>query len=241
MGANSRLREALLVVGTSQLSAGDSQIKSRLENLRYRVTTKEDWQFQKWEPARLASSNDPVAVIVISSSVDAEKVNTKFRDLPAPIVVSEALLFRVLGMTAEEEGRDYGLVHDETEVVIVHDQSHPIAADLADRVKICSSEEPLAWGRPSKEGKLIAALPDYAGRAAIFAYDHGDQMYGLTAPARRVGIFLTHQLAARMTDADLGWELFDAAVEWASGETPKPLSCVLQSELKEIRLRREQQ
>jgi len=64
-----------------------------------------------------------VAVIVISSSVDAEKVNTKFRDLPAPIVVSEALLFSVLGMTAEEEGRDYGLVHDETEVVIVPDQS----------------------------------------------------------------------------------------------------------------------
>jgi hypothetical protein len=40
-------------------------------------------------------------------------------------------------------------------------------------------------------------------------------MFGLSAPARRVGYFLDIQASTRLTTE--GWILFDAAVEWTAG------------------------
>jgi hypothetical protein len=68
-------------------------------------------------------------------------------------------------------------------------------------------------------------------------------MTGLNAPARRVGLFYDSDFAAHM-DGSGGafvspyWRLFDAAVEWASGERPRQFAEVFRAEWSEIRARR---
>src|SRR5262249_23554381 len=168
-------------------------------------------------------------------------VKRRFRAVTMHVVLAESELFTHMGMLAGAKERDYGLADHQTAVVIDSDQSHPIASGRSDHVKICQREGLLAWGKPRKAESLIASLTDHPDRAAIFAYEQGDQMYGLAAPARRVGIFLTQEFASVMEDSDAGWELFDAAVKWAASQGPNQLSCVLRLERKEIQLRRERQ
>jgi hypothetical protein len=58
---------------------------------------------------------------------------------------------------------------------------------------------------------------DHPERAAIFAYDRGKAMANnYEAPANRIGMFLHGNSASRLTAA--GWDLFDAAVNWAIAE-----------------------
>jgi hypothetical protein len=56
-------------------------------------------------------------------------------------------------------------------------------------------------------------------RVAIYSYEKGAMMVGGTpAPARRVGIFVHVGVADRLTPA--GWQLFDAAIDWALAPPP---------------------
>jgi len=52
-------------------------------------------------------------------------------------------------------------------------------------------------------------------KAVIFGYESGVSMPGLTAPARRVGLYMTDNTAASFTTN--GGNLFDAAIKWATG------------------------
>lgn len=56
-------------------------------------------------------------------------------------------------------------------------------------------------------------------KVAMFAYDTGMTMYGLKAPARRIGFFFYRDTAAAASKE--GWTLFDAAVAWAV-QSPAP-------------------
>jgi hypothetical protein len=241
MEASSTPPEVLLVVEKAGAEDGAGRIKRRLENLNYQVTLKTDQELEEEKGRNLSDLLRQVVLVVISSPIESKIVKTTFRDVSIPVVVAESALFTHMGMTAGARGRDFGLAEHQTEVVIDSDQLHPIASGRFDHVKICQREGLLAWGKPRKKGSLIAALTDHPERAAIFAYEEGDQMYGVTAPARRVGIFLTQQLASIMDDSDAGWEFFDAAVEWAASHGPDQLSCVLRRERKEIQLRRDRQ
>ena len=49
---------------------------------------------------------------------------------------------------------------------------------------------------------------------AIFAYDTGESMVSMNAPARRVGFFPAKDTFNSLTTD--GWRLFDAAVKWAT-------------------------
>src|SRR5262249_8793145 len=220
---------------------GAERIKRHLENLKYQVTLKTDQELEAEKKRNLSNLLDRVALVVISSSIEAGIVKRRFRDVSIPVVVAESELFTPMGMTAGPKERDYGLADHQTAVVIDSDQSHPIASGRSDHVKICQREGLLAWGKPRKAESLIASLTDHPDRAAIFAYEQGDQMYGLAAPARAAGLFLTQQLAGVMEDNDAGWEFFDAAVEWAASQRLYQLSCVLWRERKEIQLRRDRQ
>src|SRR5262245_45328781 len=213
MEASSTPPEVLLVVETADSEDGASRIKRRLENLKYQVTLKTDQELEEEKRQNLSKLLDRVVLVVISSPMEARIVKTTFRDASIPVVVAESALFTHMGMTADTTGRDYGLAERQTEVVIDSDQSHPIASGRSDHVKICQREGHLAWGKPYKAESQIAALTDNPDRVAIFVYEEGDQMYGLTALARRVGIFLTQQLASVMEDSDANWEFFDAAVK----------------------------
>ncbi len=59
----------------------------------------------------------------------------------------------------------------------------------------------------------IGTLVSDASRVVLFAYPKGAAMPGLTAPAKRVGIFFGDDTAASLNSD--GWALFDAAVNYA--------------------------
>jgi hypothetical protein len=71
-----------------------------------------------------------------------------------------------------------------------------------------------AQGSPNGNAIVVATLPG-STTAGIFAYDSGASMPGLTAPARRVGLFLGDNTATSLTAN--GTALFDAAIRWAAG------------------------
>ena len=76
------------------------------------------------------------------------------------------------------------------------------------------------FGVPGAGASVVATLVDEPQGCAIFGYEQGAPMIGLTAPARRVGYFLDIQASTRLTSE--GWALFDAAVKWTAGECAVP-------------------
>ena len=69
---------------------------------------------------------------------------------------------------------------------------------------------------PNANAAVIARLPGTT-TASIFAYETGAAMPGLTAPARRVGLFMWDTTPASFTAG--GTALFDAAISWATAQT----------------------
>ncbi|MFZ1496292.1 MAG: LamG-like jellyroll fold domain-containing protein, partial [Saprospiraceae bacterium] len=94
---------ALFVVGNAtNLSAADALIKQRMESLGLQVTVKKDALVQTVDA-------QGTSLIVISSSVIAGYVNTKFTNVAVPVVTWEAWLYDDLQMTGELLGSDYGV------------------------------------------------------------------------------------------------------------------------------------
>jgi hypothetical protein len=71
----------------------------------------------------------------------------------------------------------------------------------------------MRWGTPNDNAAKVATTLGAPDEYAIFAYDTGAGMFGLNAPARRVGFFLSALTGATLNSD--GWQLFDAAFFWA--------------------------
>jgi hypothetical protein len=151
------------------------------------------------------------AVVVISSTVRPNDVGTRFRGSIAPIVTWEAQLFDDLGLTGSAGGN--GMARQSR--ITIMTPAHPLAAGLSGLINVTTAPTALAWGKPSASAARIARLPGNASRFTIFGYERGAAMVGLTAPARRVGLFLGDTAATILTPD--GAALFDAAIRWASG------------------------
>lgn len=197
---------ALLVAGSSTLSAADTAVRSRLEDGGYVPVVR---------AARNTSAADAPgnAVVLLSSTIGSDNVGARLRGSIVPLVTWDTRLFGDLGLTGPTAGTDHGPVK-QSRIGIV-DPAHPLAAGRSGLVTVTTERTTLSWGKPAAGAAIVARLPANASRSMIFAYEKGMGMVGLTAPARRVGLFLGDTAAVRLT-AD-GWALFDAAVRWASG------------------------
>jgi hypothetical protein len=182
------------------LSGADSAARSRLISLGYAVTIVGD-------NASVPGDATGKQLIVISSSVSAANVNTKFRTAAVPVVTWEHALWDDFGMTAAPGTQ----VAAQTSLSIVTPGS-PLAAGLTGTVQVSTVADTLPQGSPGAAAVIAARLPG-TSTASDFGYDTGAAMPGLTAPARRVGLFLGDNTAATLTAQ--GWALFDAAVTWA--------------------------
>src|ERR1044071_1816948 len=94
----------------------------------------------------------------------------------------------------------------------------------------------LIWGRPGEGAIEIATLENLDEKVLVFGYELCSQMFGLHAPARRVGLFLDQGVVTGLTSA--GWALFDAAVDWAIGDEAKEFTQIYREEWGEIQQRR---
>ena len=114
-----------------------------------------------------------------------------------------------MGMTGDARSIYYG---NEDSVALYVSSEHPLSAGLSGPVLVLSEPHELAWGTPSLGATVVATIPGDETKAAIFAYEAGAPMVGITAPARRVGLFYDSSGAYN----DDAWALFSAAVTWAA-------------------------
>jgi hypothetical protein len=209
---NDGSKSALLVVGSTTLSSADSAVKARLEGLGYLVTVKTG-------SAVTSADATGMSVVVISATVVASDVNTKFTNVAVPVVDWEPSLLNALGMTGSVAGSDFGTQTGQTQISIIN-AAHPMAAGLSGTPMVVNAASTLVWGKPNANAAAIATLTSDATKIVLFGYLTGAAMPGLAAPARRVGLFLEITTAASLNAN--GWKLFDTAINWATGTIADP-------------------
>jgi hypothetical protein len=203
-GATSK-PSVLLVVGAIPLGTGDTAIQNHLVANGYDVTPTRD---------NATITTITATVVVISRSVSSSYVGAKYRNVTTPVLVNEYNLFAA----------DMGLVSGDTgtagstgatpgaDSLDVQAAAGELAAGLSGTINVFKTVQDVTYGVPNAQAILVAALPGQTIKWPIFAYETGAQMYGLVAPARRVGFFFSQTSPPSLTAN--GWSLFDAAVAW---------------------------
>ncbi|HPG38935.1 MAG TPA: cellulase family glycosylhydrolase [bacterium] len=154
-------------------------------------------------------------LVLISSTIVPTKVKDKFNHITIPIIVWEARLFDDLKMTDVLALTDYGTA--DGKFITIINPTHPLAAGLNNDVMVMDYDYKLTWGKPAPAAITVAGITGQSGLYSLFAYEKGADMFGLTAPARRVGLFLYDESGSQLNQN--GWLLFDAALEWAGDKT----------------------
>jgi hypothetical protein len=196
---------ALLVVGNTTLSAVDTAIKTRLQNLGLTVVVKSD-------TTSVSTDATGKKVVIISDSVTPANVNTKFKTVTIPVVTLDPQLFDDMGMCATAT-TNFGTAATQKSVTITN-STHPMAGGLTGTIQVTSANTTFGWGKLNANAVKIATLTTDATKATDFGYEADIVMPGLTAPSRRVGFFYTVSSTSLTTSGGL---LFDNAVKWAAG------------------------
>jgi hypothetical protein len=198
-------KKVLLVVeNPATVVPGDMKVRQRLEAKMFMVTLGDD--------DNANADGRGMGMVVISNSVRSSKVAGRFRDVPIPVICMEAFVFKDMRMTSTMQATDFD---DETATQItITRPGHMLAAGLMGTVTVAMAAQPMSWGKPGAGAETVATVANQAAHAAIFGYPTGAMMVGQSAPARRVGLFASEPVAARLT-AD-GEKLLDAAIDWAS-------------------------
>ncbi|MFL6118844.1 beta-N-acetylglucosaminidase domain-containing protein [Actinophytocola sp.] len=190
--------------GTAGLAPGEEDVRDRLEHLGFAV-----------DPI-LATSADPTsadgeALVVVSSSVASGDVGAKFRDVAVPVIAWEAFVYDDMGM-ATSSGEQFRAT-----TVDFTDATTPLSAGLHGPVQVYRQEGRIRWAVPAEGATVAATMPGDPTRATVFGFDTGAPLLGgLTAPARRVGLYLGDEGLLRGLVADETVHVFDAAVTWAT-------------------------
>ena len=187
--------------------SNDNKAIDYLESLGFIVT-----RANESSPLSTTTHQD---LIVISESVDALDIGTKYHDVPIPLLTFENDLLGELGMTGLKNGRDTGTDDNQRFLWLVN-APHPLSAGLSAGIQNVLNDENLKmnWGKPGLGAITVATLRGEPDKAAIFAYEKGATMNGeFLAPARRVSFFLWQNTFEQLRPEGLA--LFRAAVLWA--------------------------
>jgi uncharacterized repeat protein (TIGR01451 family) len=197
---------ALFVVGSTTLTTSDAFVKARLEGLNHTVTVMD---------AATVTTADATgkALVVISSTVNPTSVGTKFRTVTVPVLTWESGILNNMGMTGSTN-KDFGTKSGQTQISITN-PTHPLAAGVTGTATVVNSAKTFNWGKPNANAITIATISGDAAKTAIFGYEPGVAMPGLTAPARRLAIFLGDDSAEVLNNN--GIFLLNAAIKWALG------------------------
>lgn len=199
-----RMGAAALVVGDATvMTRGDRMIQNRLRRLGYMAQVVSD------EAVTAVDMSKQDLVMVSTSVVDVQQT-LSLAGSRTPLIVAKPGLYDDFGMTPDPGGWLRGGQH-----VTITRPTHSLAANLFGTRRTTSTPRPHRWGRPGRSAVVAATLPTDDAKATVFGYLAGARMPGRTAPARRVGLFVGHDVAPQLTPA--GWRLFDAAVLWADG------------------------
>lgn len=197
----------LFITASDNLNKDDQAVFNRLQLLELDVTIRGQ---HKAIPGDVIGKN----LIIISESVSSSIINSKFRDVQIPVLLWESYLYDDMGMTFVEAEQYYGVVEHAQITVMAH--QHIMAAQFSGTVQVSGTIQEMSWGRPNENALAIAHWNGDSNKVAIFIYEKGSQMPGLVAPEKRIGFYFKNGLASEITPE--GWQLFDAAVQWATGK-----------------------
>jgi hypothetical protein len=203
--APARAASILFVVGNTTLGPGDAKVKALLEAKGHVLTIKTG-------AAAAAIDANGKALVVISSTVTSADVGTKFRAVTVPALVWEPYILDDMGMTNGVAESDYGTVSGITQVQI-YTPSHQMAAGFNGGVAVYDAVGSGTFGKPASSAIKVATYGTDVSKAEIFGYESGAAMFGMSAPARRVGFFFDDNSSASLSGN--GDVLFHAAVNWA--------------------------
>jgi len=196
----------------SASAQGDQHTIAYLRSLGFEVTA-----VDQMEPDSYADGKD---LVIIASTVGANRFGTRYQKVAVPVLVSEAIILPYLRMSGlirrvdffwDGEGRGPNGVN----LIDIVNSGHPASAGLAPGVTpIYSVPGSIKWGRPTQGAHVIATIPNRPDKATIFGYRKGATMnLGFTAPARRAFFFIDNGMFDYLT-AD-GKALYDATLLWS--------------------------
>ncbi len=205
---------AVLIVGSpTGMGTRDNWAKARLEAAGWTVAVVDD-------NAVTAATATGKGMIVISATSTASAQIATLAGVSTPVLTTAPGFLDELGMAGT--GGNQGSTGSQSDVVIsTAGQSHMLGAGFAaGNVAIATSATMThGWGKPNSNAIVAATVVGDTTKAAVFGYDTGATMVSGTAAARRVNYPLSGGLATNINDN--GVQLFDAAVAWASGKSPK--------------------
>ena len=202
-------RVLFVVAESTNPNASELAVADRLAGLGFAVDFITD-------SASTTASADGKALIIVSSTVTSGQVAAKFRNVAVPLICWEHAIFDDLGMTANL-ATDHNAITGQTSIQITAPE-HPLAAGHSGTLAVYAPAGNMCWGLPSAGAVKVATVPGDAARATIFAYEQGDVMIGLAAPARRLGFFF-EDIGGELA-ADHAWHLLEKAVTWAVNSPP---------------------
>ncbi|AFH63237.1 hypothetical protein ACVNS2_21485 [Paenibacillus caseinilyticus] len=189
--------------------SGDPVLISHLEKLGYLVMDMSENEFT-------AQAAKDYAVIYVSDSVNAARVDSGLKDVAAGIIYAKPQLAETAGLT---EPLSYGHLTGEKSVRLVQPK-HPLAAGLSGDPAVYAASGRMGYAAPGKEAAVIAAAPGDEKKALVFAYEKGAKgAGGQTLPGRRVFFYMP--TGEEENQSEDGWKLLDAAIVWAA-QNPKP-------------------
>lgn len=156
------------------------------------------------------------SLIYVSESVNSNKIQDKFVNVPVPVIYAEPQSTSDTGMT-ETEG--YGALTgaNAAKTIQIKDSQHKLAAGLKDKVDVYQDNGKMGYAIPGKEAIVVATVPNEDQKSTIFAYEKGAKnAKGNPVAAREVYFYMFNGEEINQTEA--GWKLFDAAVKWALGK-----------------------
>src|SRR6185436_3722861 len=129
-------------------------------------------------------------LVFVSSSASPAVLGTRLREMPVPVVVSAPGLYPAMGMTFDRRGEDFGSESAEGPLgMLVSEPDHPLAASRTEPLRVATRAAECGWGMPVGAASIAATLETDPSRATVFGYEAGASLWGLEAPARRVGFF----------------------------------------------------
>lgn len=172
----------------------------------YTVTVKD-------QDALVSTDTNGKDVVIVSSSVYGDTFAARFRDIAVPVVTWEEDIFEDMRFNATPEvTNNWASGSTETHVRMVN-STHPLAAGYTGDVQVFQGANQMPWSKQMASGAIKIANTTFdSSKTSVFGFDKGAQMVGMTAPARRVGLFHNYYGTAHSAQ---GWNFFDAAVTWA--------------------------
>src|SRR5262249_5619257 len=177
----------LLVVG-DPLQSGDVVMQSRLQALGYSVVTKVA------NSLLVTADANGKTLVVISGSASSESVQNKFRTVTVPALVLLVGVWDNMNLTSAPGATRNGA---ETQVTITNNGTstsfHPVTAGRRGTITVGTTPGDFSYGPPSATKNRVARLIDDTVNFVVFAYDKGQAMFQLNAPARRVAMGFHNQ------------------------------------------------